>query len=161
MPFKVGISCSYCGALNLISLGESNAFDLVPSTNGRIAREKSVCTFPCDKCTSRTELVLSTRRKSKGKLVKEREAKEAAERAKAVAETEAHNARIALQLLAQPGCTCREVHEAKKARGEWMGYDRDDGLAAGGTSHGMPRPPTHRYGCPCGKPIVDTTERAS
>lgn len=97
----------------------------------------------CRACESTFEVMIKTRRKSKGRKIKAVEAKRKAELAEKVVEAKARNEELAKKLLAEPGCTCAEY-----ARTPVYNSDRSDGLDAGYTTNGIPGPPRHRYGCP-------------
>jgi len=145
---SVAVACSYCGRINNLRL-EHASFDLTTSArSGRALREKAVCQFPCSACGSKTELVVSTLRKSKGRVIKKREAVEKIEHAKKVAEREDRNTAIALALLAEPGCECAKYAMDGEFAARRGYYDRVDGLASGGATGGLPNAPVHRYACP-------------
>lgn len=133
------VSCSYCRTTIAIALDATKGED----------RDERVATFKCPSCDSTTEVWLVTKRKSKGTRMKSHEAKQAALRAQKVSAVEADNSRIAQQLLAQPGCACVALREAERTRRGWGDpYERADGLVETGSTNGLPKPPTHRSGCP-------------
>ena len=138
MSTKLDIRCAYCTTLITTSLGIVR----VPT------RAACVGIATCPTCDSKFSIHISTKRKSKGKRLKAIESQRAAEQQARIAQADAENDRIALELLAEPGCDCGE-HKPDRSHHYYAASRRPDGLERGGTGQGgMPLAPRHRYDCP-------------
>lgn len=139
--FKLAVRCAYCPATVHIDAGDVS----ITQRTEQIGK-----TIKCDACGSGFTLWITTKRASKGKRIKEAEAKQKAAHAAKVEEAVKRNDEIAARLLAEPGCKCAEYAAGPKAHLSWRD-DRRDGLQSGGTTNGIPNEPRHRYDCPAAK----------
>lgn len=151
-------ACAYCWAPVQWKRG---AIEL-RGEDGKADREGKIATLKCPHCDSTFEIHITTKRKSKGKRLRAVEAKREIERRAAVDAAIAHNAKLAAELLAQPGCTCAAAQAEDSPRWRMHGYgdyvDRERRriqlaeyghlFSSKGSSRGIPCEPRHDYECP-------------
>lgn len=133
---KLNIRCSYC----------STAVNITLSSGSCLRRCEKQTSFKCPTCDSTTEVWIDTKRKAKGRRLKDTEAQQRAEHASSKREAEECNERLAKILLDTPGCTCAD----NKPNAHELRYNnmRPDGLRHGRVANGIPGPPRHNWYCP-------------
>lgn len=140
------VKCAYCPQMIQYTTRASDVFTL--SRRSMIFDDK----MKCPSCGSISVVEISTKRKSKGKKMREMEAKAAATEVAAIRVAATLNAKIGDALLAQPGCECGEMTKHRGMgthRGEPSGHPLSTGWSRDGkTGHMLPTLPHHYYHCP-------------
>lgn len=117
------------------------------ANNIALNRDTCIARIKCGECDSIMEVMLQTKRRSKGRRFKATEKIAADKIGAAIAAARAENDKIALAMLAESGCTCGT--EESRQRAALYGHERRDGLESGGTGReGIPLAPRHRIHCP-------------
>jgi hypothetical protein len=122
-------------------------------------RSEIIAKLKCANCGSTFAVEVSTKRVTKGRGAKEREALVAAAHAKEVAEARERNAKIGPLLIAMPGCTCQQrndVHYNSSPR-EDAGHYLSTGWSRSKSGAMVPVLPRHFHQCP----KRDTEEEAA
>lgn len=143
---KLHIQCAYCSQLVTYVLKASDEMTL----KGRSLTFDDK--MKCPTCDSVTSVEIVTKRKSKGKRMREFEAKAEEANRLAIRAKAVINKKIGDALLAQPGCTCAESakHRGEGThRGEPSGHPLSTGWSRDPkTGHTLPTIPKHYYHCP-------------
>ncbi len=132
----MNVGCAFCSFVMTIHVNNN-----APGRNTRLANIK------CSNCDSIFEIWLQTKRRSKGRRFKATEKIAADKIGAAIAAARAKNDKLALEMLAEPGCTCGNAEWRQHAA--LYGHERRDGLESGGTGRdGIPLTPRHGSRCP-------------
>lgn len=144
MSTRLSCRCAYCSHVLELDFGR-----------GLVLKHRSAIVgnnIKCDACGSTFAVEISTKRKSKGKKMREIEARAAAKEVEAIRECAALNKKVGDALLAQPGCECGKMAQHRGTGthlGEPSGHPLSTGWSRDGkTGHMLPTLPQHYYHCP-------------